>query len=66
MSINVKPEGTIFCTWYPKPSDSGTNLNYRKSAPLQHNRSIVKGTIHRQFQATSNWEPFYEALTKNE
>ena len=66
MSINVQLEGTIFCTWYQKPSDTGTILNYRSCAPLQHKKSIIEGTIHRLFRATSNWEAFHEALTKNE
>ena len=66
MSINVHPEVKIFCTWYQKPSDTGTILNYRSCAPLQHKKSIVQGTTHRLFRATSNWEAFHEALTKNE
>ena len=66
MSINVQPEGNIFCPWYQKPSDTGTILNYRSCAPLQHKKSIIQGTIHHLFRATSNWEAFHEALTKNE
>ena len=34
MSINVQPEGTFFCTWYQKLSDTGTIVNYFCSAPL--------------------------------
>ena len=34
MSINVQLEGNFFCTWYQKPSDTGTILNYRSCAPL--------------------------------
>ena len=66
MSINGKPEGTIFCTWHQKQSDTGTILNYRSCSPPQHKKSIIQGTIHRLFRATSNWEAFHEALTKNE
>ena len=66
LSINVKSEGTIFCTWYQKTSDTGTILDYRSCTPLQHKKSIIKGTIHRLFRATSNWEAFHEALTENE
>ena len=40
MSINVQSEGTIFCTWYQKPTDSGTILNYRISAHLQHKNHL--------------------------
>ena len=32
----------------------------------QHKKSIIQGTIHRLFRATSKWEAFHEALTKNE
>ena len=66
MSINVQQEGTIFCAWYQKPSDTGTILNYRGCAPLQHKKTIIQGTTHRLFRGTSNWEAFHEALTKNE
>ena len=66
MSINVKPKGTIFCTWYSKPSVTGTFLNYHTCASLQHKKSIIQGTIHRLFRAISIWEAFYEALTKIE
>ena len=66
MSINVPPEGTIFCTWYQKPSDTGPILNYCGSALLQHKKSIIQGTIQPLFRATSNWEAFQEALTNNE
>ena len=65
MSINVQPEGTIFSTWYQKPSDTGTILNSRSCAPLQHKTSIIQGTIHRLFRATSNLEAFHEAMTTN-
>ena len=66
MSINVQPEGNIFCTWYHKPSDTATILNYRSCAPLQHKKSITQGTLHRLFRATSKWEAFHEELTKKE
>ena len=64
ISINVKPEGTIFCICYQKPSDTGTILNYRSCAHLQHEKSIIQGTIQRLFRATSNWEALHESLTK--
>ena len=63
ISINVQPEGTVFLQ---KPSDTGTVLNYCSCAPLQHKESIIQGTIHSMFCATSSWEAFHEALTKNE
>ena len=66
MSINVQQEGKFFCTWYQKPSDTGTILNYPSCAPIQHKNNIIQGTIHRFFRATTNWEAFHEALTKNE
>ena len=66
MPINVQPVGTIFYTWYQKPLDTGTILNYRRSAPLQHKKSKIHGKLHSFFQATSNWEALHEALTKNE
>ena len=47
MSINAQLEANIFCTWYQKPTDTGTTLNYRSCAPLQQKKSIIQGTIHR-------------------
>ena len=66
MSIDVQRVGTIFCTWHQKPSNTGTILNYPSCAPLQCKKSLIQGTIHHLFRATSNWEAFHEALTKNE
>ena len=66
MAINFQPYGTIFCTWYQKPSDTGTILSYRSCAPLQHKKSIIQGTIHRLFRSTRIWKAFLEELTKNE
>ena len=54
MSIKVQPEGNFFCTWYQKPSVTGTILNYRSCAPLQHKKSITQRTMHRLFRATSD------------
>ena len=66
MSINVQPEGNIFCTWYQKPSDTETIMNNRSCAPLQHKKSRIQGKIHRLLRATSNREAFHEALTTYE
>ena len=61
-SIKVQYEGTILCTWYQKPSDTGTVLIYRSCAPHQYKKSIKQGTIHLLFRVT--WVAFHEALTK--
>ena len=44
-SINVQPEGKIFCTWYQKPWDTGKILNYRSCAPPQQKKNIIQWTI---------------------
>ena len=49
MSINVQPEGNMFCTWYQKPSDTGTTLNYRICAPLQHNENWERNQYPRHW-----------------
>ena len=64
MSINVKPEGTNFCTWYQKPSETGKIPNFCICAPLQHKKNIIQGAIHHLFRATSNLEAFHEEFTK--
>ena len=41
-------------------------MNYRSCAPLKHKKSIIQGKVNRFFRATSNWNAFHEALTRNE
>ena len=53
------------CGWYQKPTDTGTILNFRGSAPLQYKRNVFEGTVHRAFRITSIWEYFDQALEKN-
>ena len=64
INVNVQPEGTIVCTWYRKPSDTGTILNYRSCSPLQHKKSIIQGTKHRLFRCTNNWEVFHVCVKR--
>ena len=55
----------VTCGWYQKPTDTGTFLNFRGCAPLQYNRNVIEGTVHRVFRSTSTWEDFDQALEKN-
>ena len=41
-------------------------LNFRSCAPLQHKRNVIQGTLHRIFNATSDWRSFDVALKKNQ
>ena len=57
-------EGNLTTAWYQKPTDTGLMLSFRAWAPTVYKKNIIEGTIHRIFNATSNWALFHEALTK--
>ena len=64
-NVNVSRKSNITCHWYPKSTDTGLILNLRSFAPLQHKKNVVHGTVHRVFNATSNWLAFDQAVEKN-
>ena len=65
INVNVSSKNNITCHWYQKPTDTGIILNFRSCAPLQHKKNVIQGTVHRVFNATSNWLAFDQALEKN-
>ena len=65
INVNMSSKSNITCHWYQKPTDTGMLLNFRRCAPLQHKKNGIQGTVHRAFNATSNWLAFNEALEKN-
>ena len=64
LNINLNEYRKISCHWYQKSTDTGIILNFRSCAPLQHKRIVIKGTVHRIFIATSDWQSFDAALKK--
>ena len=66
LNINVNEDRKISCHWCQKSTDTGIILNFRSCAPLQHERNVVQGTVHRIFNATSDWQAFDVALKKNQ
>ena len=52
--VNVSSKNNITCHWYQKPTDTGIILNFRRCAPLQHNKNVIQEAVHRVFNATSN------------
>ena len=65
INVNVSSKNNITSHWYQKPTDTGIILNFRSCAPLQHKKNVIQGTVHRVFNATSNWLAFDQALEKN-
>ena len=65
INVNVSNKSNITCHWYQKPTDTGIILNFRCCAPLKHKKNVIQGTVHRVFNATSNWFAFDQALEKN-
>ena len=66
MNINVNSCREINCEWYKKPKDTGVGLNFSNSAPIQHMKNVVEGTVHRVFRSSSRWQKFDKALKENE
>ena len=66
LNIIVSQGRRVICSWYQKPTDTGTILNYRICAPTQYKRSVIHGTLHRFFfRSTSSWEQFDNAMETN-
>ena len=66
LNINLNEDRKISCHYYQKSTDIGIILNFRSCAPLQHKRNVIQGTVHRIFNATSDWQSFDVALKKNQ
>ena len=47
LNINLNEDRKISCHCYQKSTDTGIILNFRSCAPLQHNRNVILGTVHR-------------------
>ena len=65
LNINLNEDRKISCYWYQKSTDIGIILNFRSCSPLQHTRNVIQGTVHRIFNATSDWQSFDVVLKKN-
>ena len=60
----VSSKSNTTCHWYQKTTDTGIILIFGSFAPLQHEKNETQGTVHRVFNATSNWLAFDQALEK--
>ena len=58
LNINVNEDRKISCRWYQKSIDTGIILNFRSCAPLQHKKTVTQGTVHKIFNANSDWQSF--------
>ena len=65
LNKNVSQGRRVTPSWYHKPTDTGTILNYRSCAPTQYKCSVFQGTAHRVFRSTSSWEQFDKAMETN-
>ena len=57
-------EGKVSTAWYQKLTDSGLILSFRSLAPTIFKKNVIGGTVHRIFNATSNWQNFDDALCR--
>ena len=63
--MRVKHTGAnVDTTWYRKPTDTGLTLSIRALAPKRYQKNIVQGTVHRVFNASSNWHAFTESIAE--
>ena len=65
LNINLNEDRKNSCNWYQKSTDTDIIPNFC-CAPLQHKRNVIQGTVHRIFDATSDWQSFDSALKKNQ
>ena len=65
LNKNVLQGRGVTCSWYQKPTDTGTILNYRSCTSTQCKRSVMQGTVHRVLRSTSSWEQFNKAMETN-
>ena len=65
LNINVSQGTCVTCSWYQKPTNTVTILNYKSCAPTHYKRSVIQGTLHRVFGSTSSWEQFEKAMETN-
>ena len=65
INVNVSSKSNIKCHWYQKPTDTGIIMNFCSCAPHRHKKNGIQGTVHRAFNATSNWSAFDQALEEN-
>ena len=64
LDMRVKQIGAdVDTTWYRKPTDTGLTLSLRALAPIRY-KNIVQQTLHRVFNASSNWHAFTESITE--
>ena len=61
LNINVSQGRRVTCSWYQKPTITGTI----SCAPTQYKRSVIQGTVHRVVRSTSSWEQFDKAMEIN-
>ena len=65
LDLSVKQTGAdVDTTWYRKPTDTGLTLSFRALAPMRYKKNIEQGTVHRVFNASSNWHAFTESITE--
>ena len=65
INVYVSSKSNITRHWYQKPTVTGIILKFRSCTFLQHKKNMIQGTVHRVFNATSNWLAFDQALEKN-
>ena len=64
INVNVSSKRNINCHSYQKPTNTGAILNFPSCTPLPYKKNVIQGTVHRVYNATSNWFPFDQALEK--
>ena len=63
--MRVKQTGAdVGTTWYRKPTDTGLTLSFRALAPMRYKKNIVQETVHRVFNASSNWHAFTKSIAE--
>ena len=67
LDMRISRSGNRLSTqWYQKPTDTGVTMNFRSFAPVEYKKNIIRGAVHRVFNATSSWESFHQGICQNQ
>jgi hypothetical protein len=63
MHIKKTDEG-FETQWYVKPTYTSLILNYEAIAPVKYKEHVIKGMVHRIYNASSSWKIFHNGIEK--
>ena len=56
LNLNASQDQGVFCSWYQKPTETGSTLIYRSCDSTQCKLNKIQGTVHRVLSFKFTWE----------